>query len=221
MKISALRKLAALKQDAQPPSPKEPEPDFTGWTRKEIIDWRIAHMDHIAAAEALARLPPAPLPPPTPPEQYVAWDARDAAIVAERKARAAADRLAEHPGSAAAQINARAAREAADLARRAADEAERRAEESRRRPPPVENPDAPGSGAVTPVVKAEPKPPQERAPEQGPDAEPKPKEWWEERAHWRKRSSWENADARRGRPMYETTHEYDPLEAEEDYDPFE
>jgi hypothetical protein len=174
MKISVLRKLAALTQDAQPP--KEPEPDFTGWTRKEISDWQIAHMDLEAAAAALARLPPAPLPPPTPPEQYAAWDARDAAILAERKAQAAADRLAEHPGSAAAQINARAAREAADLARRAAEEAERLAEEAKRRPPPVENPDAPGSGAAPAKAKAEPKPQEERTPE--PEPEPKPKEWW-------------------------------------------
>jgi hypothetical protein len=43
----------------------------------------------------------------------------------------------------------------------------------------------------------------------------------EDRAKWSRRSSWDDADARRGRPMYETIHEYDPLDREEDYDPFE
>jgi len=231
MKPSIARMLDELTQDAQP---TEKEPDFTGWTRREIVDWQIAHMDYHAAVRQ-ARLSPAPEPKYIPREQFTAWDARDAAILAERAAKAAAERLAERPGTAAAQINARATREAADKAARAAEAAERLAEEAKLRPPPVENPDAPGPGAATIETEAKPKrqPPPPREPE--PEPEPKPKEWWEERAHWRKRSPREEENARRGRPLYKCIYEYDPIdyfyaeqaeleeedEQEDDYDPFE
>jgi hypothetical protein len=221
-----------LLQDAQPQTPAEQEPDFTGWTRKEISDWRMARMDLNAAAAALARLPPAPAEPADPPELFAAWSARDAAILAERAARAAADRLAEHPGSAVAQINARATRAAADKAARAAEAAERLAEEAKRRPPPVENPDAPGPGSAPAEAKAKPK--RRRPPAPKPEPAPEPKQWWEERAHWRKRSPLEEEDARRGRPMYRCLVDYDPIEyflkeqrelaererEDKDYDPF-
>lgn len=216
MKSTSLRMLEALTQQPAAAARKEP-PDFAGWTRREIVDWQ---MKHIELGKA-GRLP-AQAQPPTPREQFAAWDARDAAILAERAAKAAAERLADHPGSAAAQIGARAAREAADKAVRAAEEAERLAEEAKLRPAPAPNPDAPGLAA------AETKPKRRRPPKPKPEPEAKPKEWWEERAHWRKRSAWEDEDTRRGRPMYECLHEYDPIarfyeerKEAEDYDPFE
>lgn len=226
MNRSTSQTLAELEEDARPkPSPEE-EPDFTGWTSKEIDDWRMAQVarmpgtDFVALARETNRSPPS-REPPTPPELYAAWDARDAAILAERAARAAAARLAERPGSAAAQINARTTREAADKAACAAEEAERLAEEAKRRPPPVENPDAPGPGAA--AEKPKPKP----APPPPPATEPERKQWWEERAHWSKPSRVEEEDARRGRPLYQCLVEYDPIawfQAEqegEDYDPLE
>ena len=161
---------------------------------------------------------PAPPPgPPTPREQYDAEDARDAAILAEREAKAAAECAALDPDDAAARTAALEKREAAVEAERAAQDAERLAEEAKRRPP-VENPDAPGSGAAPAALKAAPDAREQPAPQ--PEPEPQPKEWWEERAKWSPRGPIDE-DARRGRPMYECIHEYDPLAAEEDYDPFE
>lgn len=221
MKSAAARKLDELTADPQPQQATEEKPDFTGWTHREIADWknkriaRMTHAEHVAAVRAAALAPPSP---PTPREQYDAEDARDAAILAEREAKAAAERASLDPDDAAARTAALEKREAADKAERAAADAERLAEEAKRRPPPVENPDAPGSGAAPAAVKAAPTPPEQPAPQ--PEPEPKPKEWWEERAKWSPRGPIDE-DARRGRPMYECLHEYDPLEAEEDYDPFE
>jgi hypothetical protein len=209
MKSSSLRMLEELRKDAQPQEPTEQQPDMTGWTRREIVDWQIAHMD-IVAAHGKARLSPEPPAEPTTREQFAAWDARDAAILAERAAKAAAEHAAHEPGE-TAQKAALDAREAADKAARAAEEAERLAEEAKLRPPPVENPDAPGPAAEPAEAKAKPKRRRTRKPK--PEPEPKPKEWWEERARWRKRSSWEDEDARRGRPLYECIHEYDPIAA--------
>jgi hypothetical protein len=50
---------------------------------------------------------------------------------------------------------------------------------------------------------------------------PKPKEWWEEYARWRLRSAEEEADARRGRPMYRCLVDYDVLKDVKGYDPFD
>ena len=209
MKRASLRKLEALEQDAMPP---EPEPDFTGWTRREIVDWqiaRMARMDLATVQEAPGSFPPSPLP--SPREQFAAEDARDDAILAERAAKAAAERAARDPDDEAARTAALEARETADKAVRAAEEAERLAEEARLRPPPVENPDAPGSGAAAELTAgAEPERPPPPAPE--PEPAPEPKQWWEERAHWRRRSPLEEQDARRGRPMYRCLVDYDPIE---------
>jgi hypothetical protein len=205
MKSAPKRMFDELVEDAKPRHQAEQEPDFTGWTRKEIADWRVDHMDHMAAVREAHQSPLLPAHP-MPREQFAAWDARDAAILAERAAKAAAARLREHPGSAAMQINARATRQAADKAVRAAEEAERLAEEAKRRPPSVENPEAPGSGPAPEEPKPKPTPRRARKPK------PKPKQWWEERAHWRRRSPEEEADLRRGRPLYQCLVDYDPLE---------
>jgi hypothetical protein len=181
-----------LAADAQPPQPIDEEPDFTGWTHnwthKEIADRRMAriarmaHTDFVALVRAANASPPSQ-EPPTPPEQYAAWDARDAAILAERLA-----------------------------------------EEAKRRPPPEANPDAPGPAAAAVRPSPEPEPP---ASHPEPEPPPEPKQWWEERAHWRKRSRAEEEDARRGRPLYRCLVEYDPIawfraeQEEEDYDPLE
>jgi hypothetical protein len=220
MKSAALRKLEALKEDSEP---LEPEPDFTGWTRREIAEWqtarvaRMTHKDHVAAVREAAQSPPSQ-EPPTTREQFDAEDARDTAILAEREAKAATERAARDPDDEAARKAAFEKREAADKAVRPAEDAERLAEEAKLRPPPVENPDAPGPGAAPAAVKAAPESREQPAPQ--PEPEPKPKEWWEERAKWSPRRPMDE-DERRGRPMYECTHEYDPLVSEEDYDPFE
>ena len=41
---------------------------------------------------------------------------------------------------------------------------------------------------------------------------PEPKQWWEERAQWRHRSPAEEADLRRGHPLYQCLVDYDPIE---------
>lgn len=216
MNRSASQMLAELEEDARPKPPPEKEPDFTGWTSREINDWRMAQIarmpwpDFVAMVREANCLPPS-REPPTPPELYAAWDARDAAILAERAAKAAAEELAERPGSAAAQINARATREAADKAAHAAEQAERLAEEAKRRPPPAENPEAPGSGAAPEQPKPKPQA-QAPVPKPAPESKPEPKQWWEERARWRKRSPAEEEDFRRGRPLYRCLVEYDPIE---------
>ena len=69
-----------------------------------------------------------------------------------------------------------------------------------------------------PEPEPEPKPASKAEPEAPAPSEPQPKEWWEERARWNLRGPIDE-DERRGRPMYECTHEYDPMTYDdEEYD---
>lgn len=205
MKSAPARMLQELMKDAHP----EPAPDMTDWTLVERVQWHIERHGLPAMVREANESDE-----PVLPEVWDAEEARSAAILAERAAKVAAERLAQHPGSAAAQINARATREAADKAKQAAEEAKRIAEEAKLRPPPPPEPEpmvelkAPAeTPAAPPAPEPEPKPKRPRK-----RREPKPKkQWWEERAQWRMRGP-QDEDERRGRPLYQCLVEYDPLE---------
>jgi hypothetical protein len=209
MKRSNVYKLEKLEQTLLPR--REPEPDMTGWTFMERVNWHAARrplQEMVREAQESTE--------PILPEVLDAEEANDAAILAARAAKAAAERLAEHPGSAAAQLNARATREAADKAKQAAEEAWRVAEEAKRRPPPpksepVAEANAPTEApAATPASEPKPKPKRQRKRRE--PGMPKPeKQWWEERAQWRMRGP-QDEDERRGRPLYRCLVDYDPLE---------
>lgn len=65
--------------------------------------------------------------------------------------------------------------------------------------------------ANLPKPEPKPRPAPKAEPEASAPSEPKPEpQWWEERARWSKRGPVDE-DARRGRPMYQCIHEYDPL----------
>lgn len=204
------RRIARLEAAKQPKV--ESRPDMTDWTTMERVMWEAQHnglSPMVRSANQNSE--------PYLPEAADAQDARDAAILAERAAKDAADALARDPTDARAQQTARETREAADKAVQAAEDARRIAEEAARRPPPPKPvaESQPTAEGLAPEAKPKPKRQRKRR-EPG---QPKPeKQWWEEKAKWRSRGSadydWE------GGVRYECIHEYDPLEAEEDYDPF-
>lgn len=208
MTTSRMRRAA---QKLQRKTLPEPKPDMTGWTYMERVTWEVQHrglQEMVRESNQGSEW--------VPPEVWDAEDANDAAILAERAAKAAAERLAERPGSAVAQINARATRAAADKAARAAEQARRIAEEAKLRPPPAPKPEP---EAQAPTVQSAPKPasdsePKPKRPHKRREAGmPKPqKQWWEERAKWRKRTAEEEADLRRGHPLYRCLVDYDPIE---------
>jgi hypothetical protein len=221
MKSAPARMFQELQKDAHP----EPAPDMTDWTYMEQIQWHAAHRGLSAMIREANESDE-----PFISEVWDAEEARSAAILAERAARAATERLAEHPGSAAAQINARATREAADKAKQAAEDARRIAEEAKLRPPPPKAERAMEAKAPTktptPTAVSEEKPKPKRQRKRREPGMPKPqKQWWEERAQWRMRGP-QDEDERRGRPMYQCLVDYDPLEwfereQGEDCDPLE
>jgi hypothetical protein len=213
MKDSSRRLLRKLRKDLLP----EPEPDMSDMTSTEQVAWAARRY---GLAEAL-RQRDDPDRPRRVPEEDEALEARDTAVLARRAAAAAAERLARWPDSVAAQQAVRETSEAADKATKAFEEAARLAEEAKRRPRPPQQPikeETPGAAAspdpsppkpdaAEPAkVKAAPKPRRPRAPK----PKPEPKQWWEERAQWSKRPPLSD-DERRGRPLYETIHKYDPL----------
>ncbi|HEY2872268.1 MAG TPA: hypothetical protein VGJ56_10135 [Reyranella sp.] len=209
MKRSNVYKLEKLEQQRMPQP--EPEPDMTGWTSMECFSW-YAQRRTLPELQRESRENPEPILT----EVLDARDADDEAILAERAAKAAAERLAQYPGSAAAQINARATREAADKAKRAAEVARRIAEEAKLRPPPPEPEpviEANAPAETPPATPAsEPKPKPKRPRKRREPGMPKPeKQWWEERARWRMRGP-QDEDERRGRPLYQCLVDYDPLE---------
>jgi outer membrane biosynthesis protein TonB len=190
---------------------------MTDWTYMEQIEW---HAEHRGLSAMIREANESD--EPFIPEVWDAEEARSAAILAERAARAAAERLAEYPGSAAAQLNARATREAADKAKQAAEEARRIAEEAKLRPPPpkaepvIEVKAPTETPAPTAVSEDKPKPKRQRKRRE--PSMPKPeKQWWEEYAQWRMREP-QDEDERRGRPLYRCLVDYDPLEWDNDED---
>jgi hypothetical protein len=207
-------RIARLEQAKLP----EPEPDMTGWTTVERVTWEAKRKGLAAMVRESGQLDDEDR---LSEEALDARDARDEAILAERAAKAAAERLAERPGSAAAQIQAKAARTAADEAWRLAEAAKLRAEEAARRPKPatpaIDSQAVPETPAPTPAPDPAPKPKRKRKPRE-PGQPPRRKQWWEERARWKLRGPVDE-DERRGRPLYECIHEYDPLDADYDYDP--
>jgi hypothetical protein len=209
MKRSNVYKVEKLEQQRMPRP--EPEPDMTGWTSMERFSWH-AQRRTLPELQRESRENPEPILT----EVLDARDAEDEAILAERAAKAAAERLGQYPGSAAAQINARATREAADKAKRAAEVARRIAEEAKLRPPPPEPEPVIEANAPTETPPAtpasEPKPKPKRPRKRREPGMPKPeKQWWEERARWRMRGP-QDEDERRGRPLYQCLVDYDPLE---------
>lgn len=205
MKRSNIYKLEKLERELLP----KPEPDMTGWTSMERFNWQARH-------RTLPELQRESYESTEPilTEVLNAREAEDQAILAERAAKAAAERLAQHPGSAAAQLNARATREAADKAKQAAEQARRSAEEAKLRPPPPEPEPAIEAKAPTNTSArvSEPKPTPKRQRKRRELGMPKPgKQWWEERAQWRMREP-QDEDERRGRPLYRCLIDYDPLE---------
>lgn len=124
MSRSFERRLQRAEQQALP----EPVPDMTGWTSMERLMWQVERY----GLQEMVRESADSTPVPT--EELDARDAEDAAILAERAAKATADTLARHPTDARAQRAARQAREAADEATRAAEQARRVAEDAARRP---------------------------------------------------------------------------------------
>jgi chemotaxis protein histidine kinase CheA len=209
MKRSNIYKLEKLERQLVPQV--EPEPDMTGWTSMERFTW---HAQRHSLQELQRQSHENPEPILT--EVLDARDAEDDAILAERAAKAAAERLAQYPGSAAAQLNARATRKAADKAKQAAEEAKRLAEEAKLRPPPpepelvVEVKASIETSVPAPASEPTPKPKRPRTRRE--PGMPKPeKQWWEERAKWRMRGP-QDEDERRGRPMYRCLVDYDPLE---------
>jgi chemotaxis protein histidine kinase CheA len=211
MKRSNIHQMQKLQKRLLP----RPEPDMTGWTSMERLNWH-AQRRSLQELQRESRESTEPILT----EVLDARDAEDEAILAERAAKAAAERLAEHPGSAAAQLNARATREAADKAKHAAEEAKRIAEEAKLRPPPPEPEPAietrvpMETSAPAPVSAPKPKPKRPRKRRES--GMPKPeKQWWEERAKWRMRGP-QDEDERRGRPLYQCLVDYDPLEWDND-----
>ncbi len=208
MKRSNVYKVEKLEQELLPKP--DPEPDMTGWTYMERVNWHAARrplQEMVRESQESTE--------PLQKEVLDAEEANDAAILAERAAKAAAARLAEHPGSGVAQINARATREAADKARRAAEEARRIAEEAKLRPPPEPEPEIEARApteAPAAAPASDPKPKPKRPRKRREPGMPKPKkQWWEERAQWRMRGP-QDEDERRGRPLYQCLVDYDPLE---------
>lgn len=209
MKRSNIYKLEKLEQQLLPQP--EPEPDMTGWTSMERFNWQARHRT-LPELQREARESAEPILK----EVLDARDAEDEAILAERAAKTAAERLAQHPGSAAAQLNARATRKAADKAKQAAEAAKRIAEEAKLRPPPPEPEPVIEAKASTetpaPAPVSDPKPKPKRPRKRREPGMPKPeKQWWEERAQWRMRGP-QDEDERRGRPLYRCLVDYDPLE---------
>jgi hypothetical protein len=192
----------------------DPEPDMTGWTSMERFNWQAQRRSLAEMVRESNQSGERVLE-----EVWDAEEAKDAAILAERAAKAAAERLAQHPGSAVMQINARATREAADKAWRAAEEAMRVAEEAKRRPPPPEP--EPAAEAEAPTETPVPAPMSDPKPEPKPKRQrkrrepgmPKPqKQWWEERAQWRTRGP--NDDQTTRHQVGRCLTEYDPLSGE-------
>lgn len=219
MKSANLRLAQKLVKEMLP-EPK-PVPDMTGWTSMERFLWKEEQVGLVKLHDEAAEQ--ATYGQPTPREVWLAEHARDEAIKAARKAKVAAERLTRYPGSAAAQIEARATRAEAERLAKVAEEAERVAEEAKLRPPPPpdDEPEATASvaegGAEPATVESVPPPP--AVPEPSPPPEPKPEpQWWEEKARWRERGP---ADHYEEDTVYECEHEYDPLADGDEEDPDE
>ena len=213
MSASWERRTERLEETMQP-KPR-PRPDMTNWTTQERVKWEVNQSGLQAMVQAMGDSDG-----PELPEVADARDARDEALLAERAAKAAADAWTRDPTGLRLERRVRETREAADKAVKAAERAQRLAEDAVRRPrppkPAVEPQPAPDAAApAEPEPKAKPKRQRKRR-EPG---QPKPeKQWWEERAKWRLRGA---ADYDwKGDVRYSCITEYDPLDREEDYDPF-
>jgi hypothetical protein len=206
MKPANQRKLKRLMRRSLP----QPAPDMTNWTTMERVQWEAEQRGLQAMVRASNEKGDEP---PLPKEEADARDARDEAILAERAATEAAEALARDPASLRAERKVRETREAAAKAAKAAEDARRAAEEAKRRPRPPEPAVEPQAVAATPAPAA-PKPEADAKPKRARKPSVK-KQWWEERAKWTLRAPVDE-DERRGRPLYECIHEYDPLAYDED-----
>jgi hypothetical protein len=213
MKRSNVHRLQKLVQKTLP----VPEPDMTGWTSMERFNWQA---ERRPLQEMVRESNESTEPILT--EVLDARDAEDEAILAERAAKQAADRLAREPDNATLQQAARETREAADKAAQAAEEAKRIAAEAKLRPLPPQPEPATEAKAPTETPAStpasEPKTKPKRPRKRREPGMPKPqKQWWEERAQWRMRGP-QDEDERRGRPLYQCLVDYDPLEWDDDND---